>query len=173
METAMERKSDGWKPCNARTRSGGRCKLAPTPGNARCRFHGGRAGRPIVHGAYSKLLRKRPGFGEYLDAVAGLQAEHGLSMAPEIETLRARLLEVQAKGNDPQAEATLAGVIDKLRRSEQVLAGLVSREDALEAMRAVMGCIHGHVDGATWDAICIDLARRGLGRVRAIGAADD
>lgn len=39
------------KRCNARTRAGGRCKLAAMP-NGKCRLHGGRSLSGAAHGRY-------------------------------------------------------------------------------------------------------------------------
>jgi hypothetical protein len=41
--------------CGAKTRSGEPCKGIPMA-NGRCRMHGGNAGRPIIHGRYSKHI---------------------------------------------------------------------------------------------------------------------
>lgn len=42
--------------CTARSkRSGVQCRNAPLNGRGTCRMHGGKAGRPIVHGRYSQL----------------------------------------------------------------------------------------------------------------------
>jgi hypothetical protein len=43
--------------CGAKTRTGGRCQVAGMA-NGRCRKHGGKAGRPAVHGRYS-LVHKQ------------------------------------------------------------------------------------------------------------------
>jgi hypothetical protein len=46
------------KVCGAKTRTGGRCKVAGMA-NGRCRKHGGKAGRPAVHGRYARVLQAR------------------------------------------------------------------------------------------------------------------
>lgn len=52
--------------CGAKTRSGGTCKRAPSPGRTRCRLHGGanRTAGPLhhtyKHGRYSKALDREP-----------------------------------------------------------------------------------------------------------------
>lgn len=51
MDTANNGKSHG--RCGAKTRTSGEPCKNPALGNGRCRFHGGRAGRPVVHGRYS------------------------------------------------------------------------------------------------------------------------
>jgi hypothetical protein len=45
--------------CGARTKSGGLCAAWPVAGSARCRMHSGvdSAGRPPVHGRYSRVAR--------------------------------------------------------------------------------------------------------------------
>lgn len=44
--------------CNAKTRSGGYCTNWPVQGKKRCRMHGAFAGRPVVTGRYSRVLRE-------------------------------------------------------------------------------------------------------------------
>lgn len=88
--------------CGAKTRSGGPCKSRAMP-NGRCRMHGGKAGRPITHGRYSKISRPR---------IAELLAEQEqdpdpLNILPEIRLLRA-LIQDYIERYDKMTSALLA-----------------------------------------------------------------
>ena len=62
---------DDGEPLRCRAKSkqhGGRCKKTKVPGRTVCRYHGGNAGRPIVHGRRSKALgRFREAYNEARD----------------------------------------------------------------------------------------------------------
>lgn len=49
--------------CGARNRNGSFCLARPIRGRTRCRRHGGKAGRPITHGLYSKRQRELSALG--------------------------------------------------------------------------------------------------------------
>lgn len=59
MQSSVNGKSHALTPkrCGAATRSGGKCN-SWAMANGRCRMHGGKAGRPIVHGRYSVKHRQ-------------------------------------------------------------------------------------------------------------------
>lgn len=50
--------AEGPKRCGAKTRSGKPCEKFPVRGWNRCRKHGARGGRPIIHGRYSQVLKR-------------------------------------------------------------------------------------------------------------------
>ena len=70
-----------------------RCRQWPAKGKRVCRFHGARAGRPVIHGRYSKLLPARLAE-RYHESLADPEY---LALRDEIALLDARIGELLAE----------------------------------------------------------------------------
>lgn len=168
--------------CGARRRGTNQfCRAPKVKGAKRCRIHGGAkgSGRPIEHGLYSKMVREDEGLGEYVAAIRDLSGVMGLSMSEEIITARARLLKLQLerdpKKQSPYHETLYMQAIDRLRRTEMDLGGMVSAETAAEVLRLSLVVVVKELrrelgDGweAVWQRIRTELGRHGLGGTRVV-----
>ncbi len=166
--------------CGAKTRSGAPCRAPKIKGRPRCRKHGGvhNIGRPPTHGLSSKRLHLRPSFQKALRAVQEVRETDGLSMVEDIDRLRARLLEIQVEEDKEKRsayhEAVLAQAIDRLRRTEMTLDGMVEREAAADVLRMMLTVVYRSlivevgVEEADriWTTVRKGLGRAGLGAVR-------
>lgn len=166
--------------CGAKTRSGAPCRAPKIKGRPRCRKHGGvhNIGRPPTHGLSSKRLHLRPSFQKALRAVQEVRETDGLSMVEDIDRLRARLLEIQVEEDMEKRsayhEAVLAQAIDRLRRTEMTLDGMVEREAAADVLRMMLTVVYRSlivevgVEEADriWTTVRKGLGRAGLGAVR-------
>ena len=166
--------------CGAKTRSGAPCRAPKIKNRPRCRKHGGvhNIGRPPTHGLSSKRLHLRPSFQKALRAVQEVRETDGLSMVEDIDRLRARLLEIQVEEDKEKRsayhEAVLAQAIDRLRRTEMTLDGMVEREAAADVLRMMLTVVYRSlivevgVEEADriWTTVRKGLGRAGLGAVR-------
>ena len=166
--------------CGAKTRSGAPCRAPKIKNRPRCRKHGGvhNIGHPPTHGLSSKRLHLRPSFQKALRAVQEVRETDGLSMVEDIDRLRARLLEIQVEEDMEKRsayhEAVLAQAIDRLRRTEMTLDGMVEREAAADVLRMMLTVVYRSlivevgVEEADriWTTVRKGLGRAGLGAVR-------
>lgn len=86
--------------CGAKTRSGGRCRMAAMK-NGRCRMHGGKAGRPPVHNVYSSTFtpEEKARLAQYQARWGNL--DHEIDVARiQLERALACLQQVEGKPND-------------------------------------------------------------------------
>jgi hypothetical protein len=67
------KRADG-ATCGARTRSGEPCKNTPCRGRSRCRMHGGKSWRGIVHPSYRHGRRSRDLLAQLVGAF--IEAQH-------------------------------------------------------------------------------------------------
>ena len=82
--------------CTAKSkRTGERCKRPPATGWGVCRMHGAGGGRPIVHGRYSKVLKRLRGHYE-----AARDDENLLDLRPTIAVLDIRIEDILRRVDD-------------------------------------------------------------------------
>lgn len=88
--------------CGARKRDGTPCK-APAMPNGKCRIHGGKAGRPVETGRYSKYAPQK-----LRDKIEAFKNDDPLSLIDELATQRALLADYlerfQATGGQMPAD---------------------------------------------------------------------
>ncbi|MBD3174111.1 MAG: hypothetical protein GF320_02940 [Armatimonadia bacterium] len=125
--------------------------------------------------------RQRSSFTEALKAIEEIRDLDGLSMVDDIDRLRARLLEIQlAEGDGERSayhEAVLAQAIDRMRRTEMQLDGMVEREAAAEVLRVMMTVVYrtlireaGEDEGERlWSEIRAGLGKHGFGASTDVG----
>lgn len=129
--------------CGAKTRSGGTCKRAPTS-NGRCNLHGGRAGRPVVHGRYSKHLPQRLA-SRYEEALADPDL---IAQRDEIATIDARISELLSRLDS--TETSLGWKLAwKLRQAEKA-GGPEGMKAGLQLDTILES---GLKDSATWEEV--------------------
>lgn len=86
--------------CGAKTRSGTECRRpagwgTEHVGEGRCKLHGGNAGRPIIHGRYSKHLPAQ------IRAKVETDTSDPLDLLPELQVQRALFSEYLNRWQDP------------------------------------------------------------------------
>ena len=146
--------------CGAKTRSGGKCKLAPMP-NGRCRMHGGMTPLGPAHGAYkhgrySKLLPARLA-ARYEEALAD---DTLLELRSDVALLDVRISEALQRANAGEGGQLWPQLKDALRN---FLKGLTKRDS--EGMRAPLQAMEhlierGAEETALWDEIVRLLEQR-------------
>jgi hypothetical protein len=129
-------------------------------------LHGGAKGigRPIKHGAYSKFLREKcKDLAPYVDLVEAADAEAGgVTLAGETLAMRARLAQELAEDAPPLDLATLATAARGLVATDKALEQLVPAYVAMEHLRETLRVVRSNTDTETFEAITVELVRRGL-----------
>ena len=139
---------DDGEPLRCRAKSkqhGGRCKKTKVPGRTVCRYHGGNAGRPIVHGRRSKALgrfreayneaRDDPGLMDLRDTMALLDivVQRALKRAEENDApeFRAKALEIYRQLSWAADDVERHSILTRLG---ELLKSGVSEDKALKAL---------------------------------------
>lgn len=146
----MNNPSDGQVPqgrCGAKTRQGTPCARLPSPGSARCRFHGGKSLRGMAHpnfkdGRYSKHLPTR-----LSEAYEKARADPELlSLRDEAAILQARIADILGRVDTGESRRFWAKAAEGMDAFDAA-----SAAGDTAGMRAALDALRGAIKGGARD----------------------